>query len=653
MSVTLALKLREGWLFLPKFANVEYVEPDVRITASASSYSSLSGSSAVSGAYLSWGSAFIGTDNYSAYAASLTSSSITVAVVDTGIDTDHPFFSGRLLRGYDFVDNDSSPEDENGHGTMVSGIVTDNTRDLSVNILPVRVLDEEGSGYFSCIASGIKYAADSGAKVINLSLGGNHSSLIDDAVKYAANTKGAVCVISSGNDGRLMSAAYNCPAHVSEAITVGSVGQNGRKSDFSDYGEAIDVCAPGENILSPTVGGYLSASGTSFSAPFVSACAAMVRLLYPNLTPAQVESVLKSSCDGYAGTETVYLGAGCVNMNNLIPSDDDCSHSISYVKKKAAACTEYGCKAHYECSACGKIFSDSYGLLETTLSALSIEPLGHDYSETNIVKYAGLNTAGKYQIVCSRSGCGKVKKSVTVKAVKSVTLSSYSFTYTGKSIKPSVKVKNTAGKVISSEYYTVTYSSNKKAGTATVKVKLKGKYKGTITKKFTITPASLGSCSVKTASFEYTGKNPSVTLLYNGSSLSQGTDFTITFEEDSSSIGTHTAKIKGTGSFKGTKTLRYAITPAAPKLKTVSAGTNSIRLTWSKVNQADGFEIQYSYSAKMKPPASVTVNASQTSAYITPAEHGRYVYIRIRSYKIADGTKIYSPWKKADRIMFT
>jgi subtilisin family serine protease len=224
-----------------------------------------------------------------------------VAVVDSGVSA-HPDLTGKLLNGYDFVNNDSSPADDNGHGTMVAGIIgalTNNTTGVAAlcwgcSILPVKVLDANASGSYSNIASGITYAADHGAKVINLSLGGSSaSSILQSAVDYAVG-KGSVVVAASGNQS---CACVLYPAAYPNAIAVGAVDPNRARYSYSNYGPALDLMAPGTNwaTSSATQSGYAGFSGTSSATPVVASLAALVLSLKPGLSPSALASLLESS----------------------------------------------------------------------------------------------------------------------------------------------------------------------------------------------------------------------------------------------------------------------------------------------------------------------------------------------------------------------
>ncbi|MFG3253655.1 S8 family peptidase [Streptomyces sp. NPDC048172] len=220
-----------------------------------------------------------------------------IAVVDTGADLDHPDLKGRLADGYDFVDGDKEPRDENGHGTHVSGIAaahTDNGVGVAggapgAKIMPVRVLGPDGTGRNADITRGIIWAADHGADVINLSLGESglmarllKGGILNKAIDVA-HDKGAVVVGAAGNEGTALQ-PYRLDTPV---LVVGASDRNGEPADFSNFGAKDAVSAPGVGILStlPTYrteesaenrSGYGKLDGTSMAAPYVSAVAALL-----------------------------------------------------------------------------------------------------------------------------------------------------------------------------------------------------------------------------------------------------------------------------------------------------------------------------------------------------------------------------------------
>ncbi len=303
-------------------SSVDWVEADSYIGVSEDITSdkdillqnvSLTGNGYYDDQHLTWGASVMGVDEYAGY---LGSGSAIVAVIDTGV-TETSFMDGRLVTGYDFVANDRDASDEHYHGTHVAGTIVDCTPGLDVKIMPVRVLDAAGNGYHSSIALGIRYAVDNGASVINMSLGGGHSDYIDSYVQYALD-RGVTVVAAAGNNNT--DTAYFCPAHIKGAVVVSAVDSYYNKAYFSNYGNSVDVAAPGVDIMSTIPNGsYASLSGTSMASPHVAALAAMLTIKYPSATPATIESKIKNAAVdiGTAGWD-IYYGYGIPDMRNLI-----------------------------------------------------------------------------------------------------------------------------------------------------------------------------------------------------------------------------------------------------------------------------------------------------------------------------------------------
>jgi thermitase len=252
---------------------------------------------------------------------------VPLAVVDTGVDKNHPDVNDKLLPGYDFYNNDSDPDDDNGHGTHVSAIAaaeTNNSEGVAgiswgAKVMPVKVLNSSGSGTDLTVSKGIIYAADNGAKVINLSLGGGYSDTMKSAVDYAYN-KGCVIVAAAGNSGNN---SYLYPASFDNVISVAATDSNDLRASFSNYNDKVDVAAPGVSILSAVLnGGYQSWSGTSMASPHVAGLAALVLSKDPSLTNQQVDQLIKQTADDvngqtYPGND-VYLGAGRINVSRAL-----------------------------------------------------------------------------------------------------------------------------------------------------------------------------------------------------------------------------------------------------------------------------------------------------------------------------------------------
>lgn len=269
------------------------------------------------GAADNWGVAAIEADIYSAKLSSCTEK-VTVAVVDSGVAA-IPAVEGRTVQGYDFVDNDADATNDisiDGHGTFLAGIIADCTVGTGVQIMPVRILASKTGDLVNAI-NGIYYAVDNGAKVINFSIGGelNDCSSLEDALSYAEKN-GVTVVVSSGNTKK--DAAGFCPAHKASAITVSALDKNLEFAHgYSNYGACIDVCAPGTDIEGYAPDGTPKImSGTSMSAAFVSAGAALFCLEYPDSTPEQIQQAMKDSCAdlGEEGFD-IYYGYGIPQLS--------------------------------------------------------------------------------------------------------------------------------------------------------------------------------------------------------------------------------------------------------------------------------------------------------------------------------------------------
>jgi thermitase len=251
-----------------------------------------------------WGIARAGVAR--AWATTRGSGTVTVAVVDTGVHTTADLV-GRLLPGHDFVNGDGDADDDNGHGTMAAGVIAaagDNGVGVAgicwlCRILPVKVLDATGSGSYSAIAEGIRYAADHGADVINLSLGGSaDSQLLRDAVAYASG-KGSLVVAAAGNEG---SATRHFPAAIPAALAVGASTAGDGRYPWSNYGPSwVDIAAPGCNPAQTRTGTVGQFCGTSSATPFVSGVAALLASTNPAPSAATVRAALMGSATPLAG----------------------------------------------------------------------------------------------------------------------------------------------------------------------------------------------------------------------------------------------------------------------------------------------------------------------------------------------------------------
>jgi subtilisin family serine protease len=221
-----------------------------------------------------------------------------IAVVDTGIDARAPDLRGRIVPGFDFVNGDSDPGDDNGHGTAVAGVIAaagDNAVGVAgycwrCRLLALKVLGPDGTGLSSDLALGMVWAVDHGARVINASLGGPVDDLAVAAAAEYARAHGVLVVAAAGNDS---ASAPSYPAALPSIVSVAASSPADELYAFSNRGAAL--AAPGENSTTSLGGGYESFLGTSSAAPVVSGIAGLLLGLVPAATPAQLTEALEQS----------------------------------------------------------------------------------------------------------------------------------------------------------------------------------------------------------------------------------------------------------------------------------------------------------------------------------------------------------------------
>lgn len=240
-----------------------------------------------------------------------------IAILDTGVDSAHSDLAGKMLPGWNAVDSSTNSSDVHGHGTAVAGTAaatTDNANGVAgvawnAQILPVRITNSsDGWAYWSDIARGLNWAANQGADVANISYGVSNSSAVTNAAQYM-RSKGGLVVVAAGNDG--VDPGFKDNVHM---ISVSATTSSDAKASWSNFGEFIDVAAPGASIQTTTRGGgYGSWNGTSFSSPVAAGVVALIKGANPTLTPDEVEQILKASADKIAGDIHPYYGHGRVN----------------------------------------------------------------------------------------------------------------------------------------------------------------------------------------------------------------------------------------------------------------------------------------------------------------------------------------------------
>ncbi len=299
---------------------------------------------------------------------------VVVAVLDTGLDYYHPDLNRSSiwqnlkpakkgadpngyendLMGWNFVDGSNNPWDNDGHGTFVVGLIAaaaNNGHGIAgvnwgVRIMPLKIMNVFGRGHAFDVARAIVYAVDHGAKVINLSLEGARFTRTEQIAIDYAHQQGALIVVAAGNQG--LDTAERAPASFNHVVPVSATDMNDKRAAFSNWGKFVKLAAPGVDILSlrarrtdfmlltgaehyrpgdSFVGRqnqYMRSSGTSFSAPFVSAVASLIWAKYPNLTNVQVERMLLESADDVEepGWDQ-FTGAGRLNANAALKADPD------------------------------------------------------------------------------------------------------------------------------------------------------------------------------------------------------------------------------------------------------------------------------------------------------------------------------------------
>lgn len=274
-----------------------------------------------------WGPAKIGADI--AWNTTVGNSSILVAVIDTGVDWDHPDLAANYVpSGYDWVNRDHNPMDDNGHGTHVAGIVAaviNNSQGIAgisqVNIMAEKALNQTGYGFSDDLAEAITHAADQNADIISMSWGSDSNNiLVRRAIRYAYDS-GVLLVAAAGNNA---TSERSYPAAYDEVIAVTATDRNDNLAYFANYGEWIELAAPGVSIYSTTWNDdYAYKSGTSMATPHVSGVAALIWSVFPNLTSDQVRSRLRETAEdlGPSGFD-IHYGYGRIDAGRAVQDEE-------------------------------------------------------------------------------------------------------------------------------------------------------------------------------------------------------------------------------------------------------------------------------------------------------------------------------------------
>jgi thermitase len=293
-----------------EFAELDYLIPPAEMTPNDPDYSS------------QWHLPMISSP--AAWANTSGSSSVIIAILDTGVDASHPDLAPKTVPGWNFWDNNSNTSDVYGHGTAVAGTAAAaSNNSLGVasvawncQIMPIRISSTNGSASLSAIANGLTWAADHGARVANISYNVTNYSVVRSAAQYF-QSKGGVVVVAAGND-----KMYDSTPDNPYVLTVSATDGNDKLASFSNTGNNVDLAAPGVNIDTTNMGGgYGFWGGTSFSAPIVAGVAALVISASPGLSGSQIRDFIKQSSDdrGIAGWDPIF-GSGRVNAARAVES---------------------------------------------------------------------------------------------------------------------------------------------------------------------------------------------------------------------------------------------------------------------------------------------------------------------------------------------
>ena len=567
---------------------------------------------------------------------------VTVAVLDTGIDVDHPWFSGRIdKRSINMaVDKEASDYDDvTGHGTHVSGIITKGTTD-NVKIMTVRIFDASERASVLTLRLGVDYATTHGADVMNLSLGYDTNELIsnlgsedlsfiDDSFAIAADYGITMCV-ASGNEYTNVSRSY--PASSGWTIAVGSIERSASNSEeyvhsgFSNSGTLLDFCAPGGDILSAwNDGKTMIESGTSMASPHLAAAAAMIKMKHPDYTQWDVYATMRDyAVDlGEEGKDDDF-GYGYVNLADYANEGTDTT-------KKSYQAIYVDTSLRTSIASKGKTYDLEAQLTkgDGTLLYTTTNPEVATVDNKGKVTIQG---GGSCEIVITASETAKYKetsKSVTVTVSRGEqTITVPQTTYTkyeddkGFYLQASVD-KPGDGKMI--------FQTNKNS---VINLREDGYVTIIGTGKVLVYPIAMETAS-------YTRQiGDAITIEVKKASERPSVPKEPTTAKKNDTKPANNTTIKNTTVKK----------PAVVKIRKATPGRKIAKLYWKKQSQINGYQIRYSLKKNMQKAFVKNVSSKKTSFVIKKLKAKKIYYVQIRSYKQVKGQKIYGAWSTKSKI---
>ena len=369
------------------------------------------------------------------------------------------------------------------------------------------------------------------------------------------------------------------------------------------------------------------------------------------------DSITKATGHSY-GNSVVTKQPTCTSEGTAIKTCTKCNATVTekLPAKGHTAVTDKGYPA--TCTTAGKTDGSHCSVCNTVIKVQTvINATGHKSSGWIVDKAASIGVKGSKHKECTV--CKKVLETAEIPALSrisiskaSVTLSTSTYAYDGKAETPSVTVK-VGGKTLKKDTdYTVSYSNNTKVGTAKVTITGKGNYTGSVSKTYSIKnnfkKATVSGISTKA----FTGKNitQSITVKYNGKTLKNGTDYTVSYSSNKN-IGTATVKIAGKCSYTGTITKTFKINPAKQEIQKLTAKSKAFFVDWAQKGSATGYEIQYATNSKFTSAKKVTITNNKTDKTTVSKLSGKKkYYVRVRSYTTVKGTKYYGAWSSVKNV---